>query len=385
MTVSIKAMLEAGVHLGHKKRYRNPKMDPYIYGDHYGIHIIDLTQTKELLDIALRSIVSLSSKGGKILFVGTKPAAQWIIEESANQVDMPYVSNRWPGGMLTNYKTIRNSIKKLDDLDAQIESGQLKKLTKKEMLMELRKREKLVYNFGGIRKMKGLPDALFVIDVNAERIAITEAKKLGIPVIGIVDSNASPHDIDFIIPGNDDSVLSIQYYLGQVVAAIEKGKQKIKAQAPTKQTIIKEKKAEKPATAKVKKVAQIGKDEDGQKQQAVADKITSPEKQPALVKEAKSSTQAVDLVKAKKKAEKKPAAKKKATAKSQSETEQDLEKSKASKKADDDKSKVKKEAEVVKPAAKKPASSTAAKKAKAKPIAKKATEKTTKKKSSEGE
>ena len=227
MQLSIADMLAKGMHFGHKKRYCNPEMNRYIHSLRHGVHIIDLSQTKTMLENTMKAVTQMASKGGNILLVGTKPPAQHAIETAAKKVGMPYVNTRWLGGMLTNYKTIRNSVRKLDDLEANIESGKAQLLTKKELLMQLRKYEKLLYNIGGIRKMKGLPDALFVVDVNTENTAITEAKKLGIPVIGIVDTNASPADLEYVIPGNDDSVASIEYYLQCMVSAIAEGQAKI--------------------------------------------------------------------------------------------------------------------------------------------------------------
>jgi len=205
-------MLQAGVHFGHQCRYWNPKMAQYIYGARNKIHIINLEQTVPAFNHALGMVKSMAERKQKILFVGTKRAASKIIKAEAARAGMPYVDQRWLGGMLTNYKTIRASIRRLRDLEAQSIDGTFDKLTKKEALMRSRAQEKLEKSIGGIKDMGGLPDALFVIDVDHERIAIAEANKLGIPVIGIVDTNSNPDGIDVVIPGNDDALRAIQLY-----------------------------------------------------------------------------------------------------------------------------------------------------------------------------
>jgi small subunit ribosomal protein S2 len=218
--ISMRQMLEAGVHFGHRKRDWNPKMSEFIYGIHYRVHIINLELTLPLFSEALNFVSHLAAKKGKILFVGTKQAASDIIRQEAIRCGMPYVNHRWLGGMLTNYKTIRQSIKRLKDLEATFESGGYEGLTKKEKLHLSREKEKLERSLGGIKDMGSLPDALFIIDVGHEKIAIDEAVKLGIPVVGIVDTNNSPDRIDYIIPGNDDSVRAISLYTGAVADAI---------------------------------------------------------------------------------------------------------------------------------------------------------------------
>ena len=212
-TVSIRELLQAGVHFGHQSRYWNPKMAPYIFGARNKIHIINLEQTVPAFNEALAFVERLASSKNKILFVGTKRAASKIVKEEAERCNMPYVSHRWLGGMLTNYKTIRASIKQYRDLEKQEQDGTLAKLTKKEALMRARTKDKLEKSIGGIKDMGGLPDALFVIDVDHERIAVTEANKLGIPVIGVVDSNSDPDGIDYVIPGNDDAIRAIKLYM----------------------------------------------------------------------------------------------------------------------------------------------------------------------------
>lgn len=216
----MRVMLEAGVHFGHRKRDWNPKMSEFIYGIHYQVHIINLEKTLPLFVEALQFVSHLAAKKGKILFVGTKQAAGEIVKEEALRCGMPYVNHRWLGGMLTNYKTIRQSIKRLRDLEATFESGGFERFTKKEKLHLMREKDKLERSLGGIKDMGTLPDALFVIDVGHEKIAIDEAVKLGIPVIGIVDTNNSPERIDYIIPGNDDSFRAISLYTKAIADVI---------------------------------------------------------------------------------------------------------------------------------------------------------------------
>lgn len=214
--VSMRDLLKAGAHFGHQTRYWNPKMAPFIFGARNKIHIINLEHTVPALNDALAVVRKLASSKNKILFVGTKRAASKIIKEQAVRANMPYVNHRWLGGMLTNYKTIRQSIKRLRDLEAQQADGTFDQITKKEALMRTREMEKLERSIGGIKEMGGLPDALFVVDVDHERIAVNEANKLGIPVIGVVDTNSNPDGIDFVIPGNDDAIRSIQIYVQAV-------------------------------------------------------------------------------------------------------------------------------------------------------------------------
>ena len=207
--VSMRDLLEAGAHFGHQKRYWNPKMRDYIFGARNDIHIINLEKTVPALESALNFVSQIANKRNKVLFVGTKRSAGKIIREEAQRCGMPYVDKRWLGGMLTNYKTIRQSIRRLRDLEEQSSDGTFAKLTKHEALTRQRTLEKLESSLGGIKDMGGLPDAIFVVDVNHEKIAIQEANNLGIPVIGIVDTNSDPDDVDFIIPGNDDAIRSI--------------------------------------------------------------------------------------------------------------------------------------------------------------------------------
>tara|TARA_R110001599_G_scaffold353463_1_gene593035 strand:+ start:82171 stop:82995 length:825 start_codon:yes stop_codon:yes gene_type:complete len=220
----MRELLQAGAHFGHQTRYWNPKMDQYIFGARNKIHIINLEHTVPAFNEALDLVKRLAGNKNKIMFVGTKRAAGKIIKEQAERAGMPYVSHRWLGGMLTNYKTIRASIKRLRDLEGQITDGTFASLTKKEGLMRTRDMEKLERSIGGIKSMGGLPDALFVVDVDHERIAITEANKLGIPVIGIVDTNSNPDGVDYVIPGNDDAIRAIKLYVVAVADACLEGK-----------------------------------------------------------------------------------------------------------------------------------------------------------------
>lgn len=223
--VSMRDMLQAGVHFGHQTRYWNPKMGKYIFGARNKIHIINLEKTLPLFNEAMSFIEQKAAGKNKILFVGTKRSASKIVREQAERCGMPYVDHRWLGGMLTNYKTIRTSIKRLRDLEAQAQDGTFEKLTKKEALMRTRDLEKLERSLGGIKDMGGLPDALFVVDVDHENIAVSEANKLGIPVIGVVDTNSNPAGIDYVIPGNDDAIRAVQLYLVAAADAILRARQ----------------------------------------------------------------------------------------------------------------------------------------------------------------
>lgn len=209
----MKEMLEAGVHFGHLTRFRDPSMTPYIYGVQNRVHIINLDKTRDALKEALKCVYKVAARNGKVLFVGTKRAAQTIIAEYATKCGMPYVDHRWLGGALTNYKTIKQSIRRMRDLEVMREEGTLGQLTKKEGLTLMRELAKLEKSLGGIKDMGGLPDLVFVIDVGHEKIAIKEANRLSIPVIGIVDTNHNPKGVDYPIPGNDDAMRAIEYYV----------------------------------------------------------------------------------------------------------------------------------------------------------------------------
>ncbi|HQT33361.1 MAG: 30S ribosomal protein S2 [Thiobacillus sp.] len=220
MSVTMRQMLEAGVHFGHQTRFWNPKMAPFIFGNRNKIHIVNLEKTLPMFQEAQKFVRQLAANKGKVLFVGTKRAARDIVREEAQRAGMPYVDNRWLGGMLTNFKTVKLSIKRLNDLEAALaEPG---RLSKKETLTMQREADKLNRSLGGIREMGGVPDALFIIDVGYQKGAVVEAKKLGIPVIGVVDTNNSPAGVDYIIPGNDDSARAIRLYArGMADAALE--------------------------------------------------------------------------------------------------------------------------------------------------------------------
>ncbi len=222
--VTMRQMLEAGVHFGHQTRYWAPKMAPYIYGERNNIHIFNLEKSLPALIDATNYAGKVASKNGRVLFVGTKRAARDAVREAAEACNMPFVNRRWSGGMMTNFKTVKQSVKRLLELEAMREDGSFERLSKKEALGLTREYEKLDRGMGGIKHMERLPDALFVIDVGHERIAITEARKLGIPVIGVVDSNNSPDGIDYVIPGNDDAIRSIQLYVEAIANAIQDGK-----------------------------------------------------------------------------------------------------------------------------------------------------------------
>jgi small subunit ribosomal protein S2 len=227
MAVSMREMLEAGVHFGHQTRYWNPRMAPYIFGQRNKIHIVNLETTLQLYNDALKFVRQLSSNKGSILFVGTKRQARDIVREEAARSGSPFVDYRWLGGMLTNYKTVKQSIKRLKDMESMIQDGTVERLAKKEQLHYQRETEKLNRSLGGIKDMNGLPDALFVVDVGYQKIAIAESTKLGIPVIGIVDTNNSPDGISYVIPGNDDSSRAIRLYCRGVADAVLEGRSQI--------------------------------------------------------------------------------------------------------------------------------------------------------------
>ncbi len=223
--VSMRQMLEAGVHFGHQTRYWNPKMAPHIFGQRNKIHIVNLEKTLPLYNDAMNFIGKLASNGGRVLFVGTKRAASNVIKEEAERCGMPYVNHRWLGGMLTNYKTIKLSINRLKELEAMSADGSMdQKFNKKEALGLTRQLEKLERSVGGIKNMRGIPDAMFVVDTGHENIAVAEARKLGIPVVGVVDTNNDPELVDYVIPGNDDAIRAIQLYVQGASAAILEGR-----------------------------------------------------------------------------------------------------------------------------------------------------------------
>jgi small subunit ribosomal protein S2 len=222
--VSMRDMLEAGVHFGHQTRYWNPKMGAYIFGQRNKIHIINLEKSLPLYQEAVSYLGTLTANGGKVLFVGTKRAARDAIREQAQRCGMPFVNHRWLGGMLTNFKTIRERIKRLKELDAMFDDGTIDRFSKKEALGLSRERAKLERGLGGIKNMEGLPDALFIVDVGHEKIAVTEANKLGIPVVGVVDTNNDPSFVDYVIPGNDDAIRAVRLYIEGAASAVLDGR-----------------------------------------------------------------------------------------------------------------------------------------------------------------
>jgi small subunit ribosomal protein S2 len=278
--VSIKDLLQAGVHFGHQQRFWNPKMDEYIFDTRKKISIINLEITQEHLSAAASKVEDICSKGNKILFVGTKRSASKTIKEEASQIGLPYVDKRWLGGTLTNWKTIRGSIRRLLDIEEMISSGRIEKLIKKEAVEIQKEYTKLKASVGGIKDMKGLPDAIFVVDVKYEKIAVLEAKKMGIPVIGIVDTNSDPDGIDTIIPANDDAIRSIRLITKVIADACARGIESAKGFAPKSDT---------PVIQKVKKDDPEVTIED--KQEEVADASSADDEAEKEVKADMESTE----------------------------------------------------------------------------------------------
>ncbi len=225
MAVTMREMLEAGVHFGHQTRFWNPKMAPYIFGHRNRIHIINLEKTLPMYNDALKYVRRLAANRGTVLLVGTKRQSRDIIAEEALRAGMPYVNARWLGGMLTNFKTLKTSIKRLKEMEAMVEAGELERMSKKEALLFEREIAKLQKSIGGVKDMNGIPDAVFIVDVGYHKIAITEAKKLGIPVIAVVDTNHSPEGVDYIIPGNDDASKAVALYVQGIASAILDGRE----------------------------------------------------------------------------------------------------------------------------------------------------------------
>jgi len=224
MAVTMREMLEAGVHFGHQTRFWNPKMAPFIFGHRNKIHIINLEKTLPMYNDALKYVRQLAANRGTILFVGTKRQSRDTVAEEAQRAGMPFVNARWLGGMLTNFKTLKVSIKRLKDMEAALEAGETERMSKKEALLFEREMAKLIKSIGGVKDMGGIPDAIFVVDVGYHKIAVTEAKKLGIPVIAVVDTNHSPEGIDYVIPGNDDASKAVALYTQGVADAILEGR-----------------------------------------------------------------------------------------------------------------------------------------------------------------
>ena len=283
--VSIKDLLQAGVHFGHQQRFWNPKMDEYIFDTRKQISIINLEITQEHLSAAASKVEDICSKGNKILFVGTKRSASKTIKEEASQIGLPYVDKRWLGGTLTNWKTIRGSIRRLIDIEEMISSGRIEKLIKKEAVEIQKEYTKLKASVGGIKDMKGLPDAIFVVDVKYEKIAVLEAKKMGIPVIGIVDTNSDPDGIDTIIPANDDAIRSIRLITKVIADACARGIESAKGFAPKSDT---------PVIQKVKKDEPEVTIEDNQEE--VANASSADDEAEKEVKADKESIEAVQEV-----------------------------------------------------------------------------------------
>ncbi|MEO6927840.1 MAG: 30S ribosomal protein S2 [Casimicrobiaceae bacterium] len=227
MSVTMRQMLEAGVHFGHQTRYWNPRMAEYIFGHRNKIHIVNLEKTLDKYNDAMQYLRQLSAKKGTVLFVGTKRQARDIIKEEAQRAGMPYVDHRWLGGMLTNFKTVKGSIKRLKDLEQMVEDGTFERMSKREALSRKREMDKLSQSLGGIKDLTALPDAMFVIDVGFHKIAVTEAKKLGVPVVAVVDTNHSPEGIAHVIPGNDDSSRAIRLYARGAADAVLEGKSQV--------------------------------------------------------------------------------------------------------------------------------------------------------------
>ncbi len=322
--ISIRDLLKVGAHFGHRTRYWHPSMAPYIYGVRDGIHIINLEKTQPLMQKAIDFVYNVASKGGRVLFVGTKATATDVIKKQAERCGMPYVDYRWLGGMLTNYKTIRQSIKRLKDLEAMSESNGFEGFTKKERLTFMREKDKLEKTLGGIKDMGGLPEAIFVIDAGREKITIEEAKRLSIPVIGVVDTNQNPSIVDYLIPANDDAYRAINFYTSTVADTILQAKQEIeeamagdikaddKAEGGAKRKVVtkkislkrtakKDESAKGAVETKEEKIAE-------KKAEVKEEKSTAAKKAPAKKTAAKKEEAAEDK-------EAKPAAKKKTAAK----------------------------------------------------------------------
>ena len=292
---SIKQLLEAGVHFGHNTRYWNPKMDQYIFGAKNKIHIIDLNQTEKLMNDALNYMSSLASRRGKVLFVGTKRSASKVMKQEAIRCGMPFVTNRWLGGMMTNYKTIKQSINRIRDIETMKTDGRMGKLVKKEQLKVSRELEKLEKSLGGIKDMAGVPDAMFIVDTQHESIAIKEANTLGIPVIAVVDTNNSFEGVSYVIPGNDDAMKAINLYASTVADAILEGRasmptpadaEKVKKEVSKKA----EAKDEKPKVEEAEKVEKKTVKKVEQKVEATKEEATNEEVTPEVKKKVAKKT-----------------------------------------------------------------------------------------------
>ena len=338
--VTMRQMLEAGVHFGHQTRYWNPKMAPFIFGERNKIHIINLEKSLPLAREAAAFVKATIADGGTVLFVGTKRAAREAVRTHAIRCEMPFVSQRWLGGMLTNYKTIRQSVKRLMTLEAMAEDGSFDGLTKKEVLGLSREQEKLERSLGGIKKMRSLPDVMFVVDVDHEDIAIREARKLGIPVVAVVDTNCSPDGVDYVVPGNDDAMRAIELYTSLIADAALDGKAslpevalgedefvELDEEGKPKKTRARKKGAKKPAAKKkaakrtVAKKAPVKKADDKKAEDKVEAKVEEKAEEKADDKKADEQAPAKDKVEAKKEEKAEPKKEKKAEPKAEEKAE----------------------------------------------------------------
>ncbi len=311
-TVSMRSMLEAGVHFGHQTRFWNPKMAPYIFGHRNKIHIINLEATVPLLEESQNFLSKLASRGGQVLFVGTKRAAREVVPREAERCGMPYVSQRWLGGTLTNFATVRRSVKRLLELEAMFEDGTADRLIKKEAVKMRREHEKLERSLGGIRNMDGLPDALFVIDVGYEKIAVAEANKLGIPVVALVDTNNSPDGIDYVIPANDDAISAVSLFASAVADAILSGRETLPVIEGDADEFVEEEEVKK-LTERRPSTKAASKDEEAGGKKTAAE--TKPAAKKTVTKKAESKKTTAKKTTAKKATAKKTTAKKTATKK----------------------------------------------------------------------
>ena len=321
---TLRDLLEAGVHFGHQKRFWNPKMKEYIFGERQKVHIINLEKTLPLYLDAINYLGKVASKKGKILFVGTKKAASELIKLEATRAGMPYVNHRWLGGMLTNYKTVRQSIKRLKELEKMQEEGILDRLSKKEALIRTREMEKLEKSIGGIKNMGGLPDVLFIVDTMYEATAIEEARRLGIPVVAVVDTNSSPDNVEYIIPGNDDAIRAIRLYLSGIVDAIVDAKASIRETAEEANDEAKKAKVGPAVKTKVKtKVKKVEAPVEVVVEEEAVVVLEEPKTDEAPVKKTVAKKAEADVAKKDEAAEAKPA--KKTAAKAKAETAEEAE------------------------------------------------------------
>jgi len=325
--ISMRDMLKAGVHFGHQTRYWNPKMAPYIYGAYNKVHIINLDHTFLLLKEALNFVSNIASKRGKILFVGTKQSAQNVIREQAERCGMPFLNHRWLGGTLTNYKTVRQSIKRLKELETMRDDGTFSKMIKKEALKLARELQKLDRSIGGIKDMGGIPDAIFVIDVGQEKIAVSEARKLSIPVIGVVDTNNEPDGIDYVIPGNDDAIRAIELYVKAIADMI------LEVRPADPEPVVKDVVAKKKPAAIKAKAIDASENVEVASEKAVEVEVAAPAAKPAAAPAAKpaAAPAAKPAAKAAAKTVAKAAAKPKATTKKVADAEKPAAKATATK------------------------------------------------------